>query len=188
MSNHSLTATTTEARALDLLGSGVGPEQTAAALGVTVSAISQFLSDETFANKVAEARYRNLLKHNNRDSEYDSLEDSLIKRMKDIIPYLSKPFEILRAIQVINGAKRRGMSAPEHITQQQTVISLNLPVQIVQHFQVNSANQVVRAGNQDLITVQSGRMAGLSSSLLSKGNQNVELLPQGATSNASSGG
>jgi hypothetical protein len=187
MSNHSITASTTEARALDLLGSGVGPEQTAAALGVTVSAISQFLADETFANKVAEARYRNLLKHNNRDSEYDSLEDSLIKRMKDIIPYLSKPFEILRAIQVINGAKRRGMSAPEHITQQQTVISLNLPVQIVQHFQVNQANQVVRAGNQDLITVQSGRMAGLATSLLQKGNANVELLTQGAASNASSG-
>jgi hypothetical protein len=58
-------------------------------------------------------------------------------------------------------AKRRGSSAPEHIHQQQTVISLTLPVQILNQVTVNAANQVIKAGQQELTTVQSGRLPGL---------------------------
>lgn len=161
MSNHSITAATTETRARDLLGSGVGPEQVAAALGCTVSTISQFLANESFAGEVAELRYKALLKHNGRDSEYDSLEDRLIEKLKNLIPFITKPLEAARIMQTVNAAKRRGSSAPEHITQQHNVINLTLPVQIIQQFQVNGANQVIRAGDQELITVQSGRMVGL---------------------------
>lgn len=158
MSNHSALATTTSSRALELLGAGVSPQQVALALGVDPSLISQLLADEHFANQVAELRYKALLKHNDRDSAYDGLEDALIKKLKDLIPFMHKPFEIIRALTAVNSAKRRGSSAPESITAQQTVIQLNLPVQIIQHFQKNSSNQVVSAGNQDLVTVQSARM------------------------------
>lgn len=158
MSNHSALATTTSSRALELLGAGVSPQQVALALGVDPSLISQYLADEHFANQVAELRYKVLLKHNDRDSAYDGLEDALIKKLKDLIPFMHKPFEIIRALTAVNSAKRRGSSAPESVTAQQTVIQLNLPVQIIQHFQKNSSNQVVSAGNQDLVTVQSARM------------------------------
>ena len=179
MSSHSSLATTTETRALELLGSGVGPEQVAAALGVTTSRISQFLADPEFSEQVTALRYKNLLKHNSRDAEYDSLEDMLIERMKNIIPFMHKPFEIMRALTTVNSAKRRGASAPEQLTQSQTVIQLNMPVQIIQHFQKNTVNQVIKAGDQDLITVQSGRMQSLLSSSLEKGNQYVLPQPQG---------
>lgn len=158
MSNHSTLATTNSSRALELLGAGVSPQQVSLALGVDPSLISQFLADESFANQVAELRYKALLKHNDRDSAYDGLEDALIKKLKDLIPFMHKPFEIIRALTAVNSAKRRGSSAPEAITAQQTVIQLNLPVQIIQHFQKNSSNQVVSAGTQDLVTVQSSRM------------------------------
>ena len=177
MSNHSALATTTATRALELLGAGVGPQQTSLALGVDPSLISQFLADESFASQVAELRYKNLLKHNNRDNEYDSLEDALIVRMKNIIPFMTKPFEIMRALTVVNSAKRRGTSAPEQITGAQPVIQLNLPVQIIQHFQKNSQNQVIRAGEQDLITVQSGRMTSLLGNSGKKDESNVVSQP-----------
>jgi len=158
MSNHSTLATTNSSRALELLGAGVSPQQVSLALGVDPSLISQFLAYESFANQVAELRYKALLKHNDRDAAYDGLEDALIKKLKDLIPFMHKPFEIIRALTAVNSAKRRGSSAPEAITSQQTVIQLNLPVQIIQHFQKNSSNQVVSAGTQDLVTVQSSRM------------------------------
>ena len=153
--------TSTEDRALQLLGSGVIPEQVAAALGVTVSRISQLLSDPEFTAQVAELRFDNLQEHNNRDSRYNKMEDSLLEKLEDLIPLMMRPMEVLKAIQVINAAKRRGAAAPDHITSQSTVVNLNMPIQIIQKFSTNIHNQVVTTGGQDLLTMQ-------SSTLLSK--------------------
>lgn len=163
-------STSTESRALTLLGSGIAPETVAASLGVSASRISQLLSQAEFAAQVAELRFENLNKHNERDSKYDDMEDRLIERMRDCLPMMYKPMEILKAIQVINSAKRRGASAPESITQQQTIINLTLPTQIINQFKINAQNQVVSTGSQDLITMQ-------ASTLLNKvkGNQNALL-------------
>lgn len=152
------TTTSTEDRALTLLGQGLGPEVVAAAVGVSTSRISQLLSTAEFAGRVAELRYENLAKHNSRDNAYDAMEDSLLEKLKDCMPYMMRPMEILKAISVINAAKRRGSSAPESITSQQTVVQLIMPTQIMQSFTTNINNQVIKAGQQDLVTVQSSNM------------------------------
>ena len=128
--------TTTEDRALALLGSGIAPETVAASLGVSASRISQLLSDEGFAARVAELRYQNLAKHNQRDSSYDELEDTLLERMRDCIPMMHRPMEILKAISVINAAKRRGQSTPESIIEKQSIIQLTVPVQIINYYTI----------------------------------------------------
>lgn len=149
--------TAAESRALDLLGQGLIPEQVAGACGLSASRISQLLSNEEFASAVAELRFQNLSRHNERDNAYDQLEDDLIERMKDCLPLMVRPHEILKAIQVINGAKRRGQqaaAAQEH----HTVINLVLPTQLLTNFQLNTNNQVVQAGDQPLVTIQSGSL------------------------------
>lgn len=155
------TPTSTESRALSLLGQGLGPETVASAIGVSVSRISQLLSETDFAAAVADLRFKNLSKHNERDNEYDRLEDELITKMRDLMPFMVRPMEVARVLQIINAAKRRGSSTPESITNQQTVVQLNMPVSIYQKFTVNANNQVIQAGQQQLITVQSGNMAKL---------------------------
>ena len=152
------TTTATEERALQLLGSGVLPATVALALGVTESRISQLLSDPNFADSVAQLRFENLQKHNKRDNELDALEDTLIEKFKASMALMFRPEQILRALQVINAAKRRGQAAPEAITQQQSVVNLVMPVQIIQKFTTNINNQVVQTGDQKLITVQSGAL------------------------------
>ena len=165
------TTTSTETKALALLGQGVNPEMVASAVGVTVSRISQLLSDPEFSAQVAELRFKNLSAHADRDRKYDSLEDALIAKLEDLLPFMMKPLEVLRAIQTINGAKRRSAPAPEPSIQQSTVIQLLMPTQITQIFSaqqkeltINSANQVVKAGDQSLVTVQSSRMNSLLAS------------------------
>jgi len=160
---------TTESRALELLGQGLGTEVVAAAIGVSPSRISQLLSDTEFSTKVSELRYTNLAKHNARDNSYDEIEDTLVEKLKNQIPMMFQPMQVLKAIQVINSAKRRGTSAPESITRQQEVVKLIMPTQVIQNFTTNIANQVVNAGGQDLITVQSGSM----DSLLTRYKQDV---------------
>lgn len=148
----------TEERALQLLGSGLGPEVVATAVGVTPSRISQLLAQDDFAQAVAELRFKNLQAHNVRDQSYDALEDALIEKLADVMPLMMRPMEILKAIQVLNGAKRRGQSAPESITHQNTIVNLVMPVQLVQKFTTNINNQVVNVGNQTLETIQSSAM------------------------------
>lgn len=164
--------TSTQERALALLGSGVGPEQVANALGVTPSTISQLMSISEFASQVTALRYENLSKHNVRDAGYDALEDTLLEKITDAIPLVHRPLELVRILQTINGAKRRGSSAPEALTQQSTVVQLVMPVQIINKFTANINNQVIKIGEQDLLTIQ-------SSTLLDAAKKKPEGVPNG---------
>ena len=151
-----------EEKAIALLGTGVSAEQTASALGVSASRISQLLSEEVFADKVTDLRYKSLQSHNTRDASYDSLEDKLLDKLEKALPLMMRPGEILKALQTVNAAKRRGQSAPQQVTASQTVISLVLPTQITQMFSTNTHNQVVSAGGQDLLTMQSSHLLSLT--------------------------
>lgn len=168
----------TDSRVLTLLGQGLGAEVVASAIGISPSRVSQLLSDATFAAQVAELRFQNLAKHNERDSSYDALEDKLLEKMRDLLPFMMKPMEVLKAISIINAAKRRGSSTPESIIGQQTVVQLVMPTQIINNFtaqkiETNINNQVVRAGQTDLITVQSSAMNQLLSRSKSLQIENV---------------
>ena len=140
---------------LTMLGNGLSNEIVSTAVGVSPSYISQLLSEEAFAMQVTELRFQNLQKHTERDNSYDSIEDKLIEKMRDLLPMMYRPMEVLRAIQVINAAKRRGASAPEQMTINNTVINLNLPKHQMQKIIQNSQGQVVQAGNQVLLTMNS---------------------------------
>jgi hypothetical protein len=158
--SHTRPKSSTEGRALELLGSGVQTDAVASALGVNPSRISQLLSNTEFAEKVAALRYQNLQKHNERDNKYDRVEDALIVKLEKSLPFMYKPPEILRAIQVINGAKRRGQNAPTQSSTHQNIVNLVLPVQVIKQFSTNVNNQVTKVGSEDgvqeLITMPSG--------------------------------
>jgi predicted transcriptional regulator len=184
MATTELVLSHTEKRALDLLGKGISPTHVAAAIGITDSAISQLLSRTEFAESVAELRYKNLLTHSERDERADTLEDKLLKKLEDLVPYLMRPLEVARIYQIVNSAKRRGQSTPESITAQQEIVQLIMPISITNKFTVNAANQVIQAGHQPLITVQSGSMQRLLTQ--HKESQNVQLLPDGNAQASSS--
>lgn len=160
VSNHYSPGTSSgiEERALALLGSGINSEQVAAALGVTPSRIAQLLGDETFSHKVATIRYEFLQQHNTRDAKYDSLEDRLLAKLDESVPLMFKPETIMKALQVANAAKRRGQNAPTSVTNTQNIVNLVLPVAIAQRFSLNVDNQVIKAGDQELLTMPSSRL------------------------------
>lgn len=143
-----------EERALKLLGAGASQVQTAAALGVTESLISQMMSEEEFSQKVSTLRFEAAQKHNERDATYDSLEDKTLQQLGKYLPTVTKPMELTRILATLNAAKRRGTSAPEQIIQQTQVVNLVLPTVAMPQFVVGGNNQVVRAGEQNLVTIQ----------------------------------
>jgi predicted transcriptional regulator len=175
------TTTTTSERALALLGQNVSTEQVAAALGVTPSAISQLLADPEYTSRVNELKFTNLTKHTSRDSRYDNLEDKLIGKLEDMVEYMTRPMEVVTTLVKINAAKRRGVNAPESITTRKEVVQLVMPVQIINQFQKNSQNQVIQAGEQQLVTVQSATMKTLLQN--ERGTLDVQTTPATITNN-----
>jgi len=147
-----------EERAMSLLGAGIKQEAVASALGVSPSRITQLLSDETFAAGVSKLRYDALQSHSIRDSKYDSLEDRLLVKLENSLPLMMKPESILKALSVVNGAKRRGLDSPEAAGGVTNIVNLMLPAVIAEKFTVNIDNQVTKAGTQDLHTMSSGNL------------------------------
>jgi transcriptional regulator with XRE-family HTH domain len=180
----------TQLKILELLGSGLSPEIVATAAGVSPSYVSQLLSEEQFATEVTALRFKNLQAATARDHTYDSIEDRLLEKMANCLEYMYKPHEILKAITVINGAKRRGAAAPEQMTINNTVISLSMPAPIINRFTRNTNNQVIEAAvevdssapsatqnqvpkieKQSLVTMPSARLLKLANGQ-SNGSQN----------------
>lgn len=144
-----------EDRAATLLGTGLPAATVAASLGCSESYISQLLSQESFKSRVATLRYESLAAHTQRDNSYDGLEDKLLDKLNDLLPLMQRPIEVLKALQVVNAAKRRGASTPEAMQEKQSVVSLVMPSAIIQKFTTNIQNQVIQAGNQELLTISS---------------------------------
>jgi transcriptional regulator with XRE-family HTH domain len=154
-----------ESRALVLLAQGIDQVQVAKACGVSESAISQLISRDDFATQLSEARYIALARHSATDNTYDTLEEELQAKLRALLPMMFKPDQVLRALQVVNQAKRRGSSTPEAILEKREVIHLSMPTQIINRFAVNTMNQVVHAGQQQLVTIQSGNMDSLATKI-----------------------
>ena len=168
----------TAARILEMLGNGLAPVVVSSALGVSESYISQLLSETSFAHQVTARRYANLQAATGRDRSYDSIEDDLIDKMKELLPMMYKPMEILRAITVINAAKRRGADTPDNTVIHQTVVQLTLPTSITSKFITNTANQVVEAGEQALITIAASHLTHKLSTLKAQSHPNPQVASQ----------
>lgn len=151
----------TESRALALLGQNLDPKVVASATGVSVSRISQLLSDPEFADQVAELRYKNLSAATERDDKYNKLEDQLLEKLEESLYAFSNPAMILKGLKVVNDAQRRGATAPAQIEKQAETVTLTMPVTILNQFVTNVNNQVIKAGLQELVTVQSSQMNSL---------------------------
>lgn len=144
----------TELRAIQLLGSGLPAATVATALNVSESRISQFLADKSFADEVSKLRFENLQKHNEQDNLYDEMENKVALQLKELIPLITRPGELLKAAQVLNSMKRRGQSSPDQMVAQNQVVQLLMPTVITQKFTKNVNNQVIVAGTQTLETIQ----------------------------------
>lgn len=152
--------TSNQDKILSLLSRGLPPSAVANALGIDQSYISQLMSDDAFAAEVATKKYGLVEKHLARDGAIDKLEDKILEKLEHALPMMHRPMEILKAFATINMAKRKAtVSTPADVLSPSTqIIALQIPQIIQQHFTTNINNQVISAGSQDLITIQSNTL------------------------------
>ena len=140
---------------------GASQSQIAAALGITPSAVSQLMSNPEISSQLQEIREAQLSRSSALDAKYDEVEDKLLEKLASTIPLLLRPMEIATVLSKVNAAKRRGVAAT---TQQgpARILQLNLPEAIQAKFVLNQTNQVVSAGSQNLVTIQSANVLKLA--------------------------
>lgn len=141
----------TSTTAAALLAKGIRKVDIAEHLGLTPSAVTQAVASAPAAQLTDQ--------HVQLDNQYDRIEQGLLNQLEKTMPLLMRPMEIAKVLSTINGARRRG--GPLKDSGPKTVVQLNLPVAIQNRFVLNAQNQVVSAGNQDLVTLQSQNVVKL---------------------------
>jgi hypothetical protein len=142
-------------RAIRLLGSGIGPVAVATTLGCDPSYISQLLMQDEYRDRVLALRMEGLQKQTVRDQKIDSLEDVMLQKLEDLIPYITNVRQALQAFQLLNAAKRRGATGTGgDINFNTQVVAISLPPAAKEYFfpKTNAQGEVVQVGDQVTVT------------------------------------
>lgn len=153
----------------ELLGLNLPNKTVASAVGVSESYISQLLSEESFAAEVQELRVKVLAEHANRDKGYNDLEDTLLERVRELVPMMVRPMEVVRALQVVNGATRRAAPAELAANAQPSVVVLQLPNAIINKFVVNAQKQIVEVEGETISTMSAKGVLGKLEAMRNQG-------------------
>lgn len=143
---------------INLLTQGVTQSEAARALGITPGAVTQLMEHPEVAEALDKYRLKQIAQSSQIDANYDAIELQLQEQLKRVTTLLMRPGEIAQVLTRINSAKRRGV-AHQAAAGPAKVLSLNIPVALQARFVLNASNQVVEAGNQTLVTMQSANIA-----------------------------
>ncbi len=149
-----------EDKVLELLGAGYKPPMVASILGITESRISQLLAVDSFASKVLAMRLSRAKGTIDRDTKWDKIEDALLKKFEDVIVFMNDPLKLLRALQVVNAAKRRGAGTSDasEAGMTGTIVQINAPKNVVMQFITNGNNEVVEVGGRSMVPMASKKV------------------------------
>ena len=147
-------------RAFRLLTSGASPQQAAFAVGCTPAYISQLLADEEFSMAVALARSKymqdKLEREQRMDDKKDNIEEQLLTKLEQLVPYMNKPQDIMQALRIANQLKRsQSPQAPQAMEATQSV-RLSLPAHLLQkakvQIQISPQGEILSANNQTFLS------------------------------------
>lgn len=145
----------------ELLGVGLPANVVASACGVDDSYVSQLLSQDEFAAEVQQLKLANLTEAAGRDGAWNTLEDDLLAKIKDLLPLMTKPMEVIRALQVANSATRRAAPREMAATAVHQHVHLHLPQVVQQKFVVNNHSQVVEVDGRTIATMPANKAVAL---------------------------
>ncbi len=148
----------TRQNALQLLGQGVAPSQAAAALGVSESQISQYLSDEDFAAELAAQRASATAEDLAYDEKLDRVEEEFLGRIEQKAAFANLQ-QSLQAFKILNVAKRRKDSriAPTS-TGGGTIVNITIPIAVIPQYITNSKNEIVEVEGKTMVSASPKRL------------------------------
>jgi len=159
----------------ELLGLGLPNHVVASAVGVSESYISQLVSDEAFAQTVQELRLKNLTEAAGRDKKWNSLEDALLGKLDNLMDIsFTRPMEVIKALAVVNSAKRRAAPQELNATANAVVIPLILPLVLAPKLSLNEQGQVIEVEGRVIATMPANVVNRRLDELKKKNEKEIE--------------
>jgi hypothetical protein len=134
-----------------MLGNGIPGTMVASAVGCDPSYISQLMEDEQFKYDVLLLRAGHAESTVQRDKNWNAVEDIALNKALEMLPFVSRPSDLVRIAGMANAAKRRAgefSGAAEQAAS--TVVNITLPAGAAVHFQMNSNSQVVEVDGRSM--------------------------------------
>lgn len=150
-------------RIKELLGRGIPAINVANAVGCDESYVSQLMSEEAFAAEVRNLKATNFEKHTQVDDDIDAAEAAALAKVKQMIPFISRPGEAAACFRILNAARRR-VADGAAVAQQQpsTIVNITIP-QVARVAMVADHNrQVIEVDGRPLVTMPAKQLVGMS--------------------------
>lgn len=140
---------------LSLLASGLRPADAARELGISEGYISQLLKDKEFSTKLQQmqlARASALIEH---DKKLDSIEATLASKAQEVLPFVATPGQIFKALQIVNGLKRRAPAMLESNAEAAAVVQISLPPQLFKNINISldALNNIQSVDGREMRTI-----------------------------------
>jgi len=140
-------------RIIELLGRGIPAVQVALAVGCEESYISQVVSEPGVAEQVSALKMAHFESYTKLDDSADTAEEAALNKVKQLIPFITKPSEAANVYRVLNQAKRRTADAVSAQQAQSTVVNLQLPAVTRVAFLTDHNRQVIEIDSRPLVTM-----------------------------------
>lgn len=142
----------------ELLCQGVSPAQSAAALGVSESYVSQLLADPDFSLAVSEQRAKLSENDLDFDKKLQDVELLYLERIEQKAPTANLQ-QSIQAFKVINSArKRKDIAAPSSQSATGVVVNITLPTVAIPQFITNAKNEIVEVEGQTMISATPSKL------------------------------
>lgn len=153
-----------------LLIAGLPPVQVASACACSPSFVSQLLADEQFMNDVASGRIaynaNKMQQYQDIDDGYDDIEDALLKKLGNLLPFINKPNEVLAALSAVNRAERKrssmGLNTMQQANAVENKVAITLPMHLLKNVHVavefDSRNQITSIDNRSMLPFQASQL------------------------------
>lgn len=173
----------------NLLARGASPTMVSQMLGCTPQAISMMLAEESFAQSVIEARFAQEQRHVDHDERLDALEETIITNLEASIGFCFKPEVLMRALQIVNGAKRRATSELDRQASvaPREVVVLSLPPVMANAIKMNARGEVIQVGQREMVTLDTNSFQRLASEHKTLGERMGATYENGRTDNDGDG-
>lgn len=139
---------------IEMLSNGIPATAVAAAVGCDDSYVSQICAEEGVAEQIAAnkaARFSSYIEH---DKNTDSAEELALEKVKQLIPFITKPAEAALVYKTLNTATRRTTGAAQATPQTAAVVNIHLPAAAAVQFQLNGERQVIDINGRSMVTMQ----------------------------------
>ena len=139
-------------KVVDLLASGLSTSAIAEALGCSQSYISQLQSQDSIAEAVQAKKVAKTAKAIETETKLTDIKQVLVNRLSELAPYMTKPMEVVRVLEVVDNMERKSAMRPAQSTGNQ-IVQLVLPKQSHVRFTLSAQNEVIEVEGRPMASL-----------------------------------